>query len=161
MIVTEFDPLHRRGRIVLRPNASWTWRANLILLGTLVAVSASIATWFMLHGAWLILPFTVLEMSVVGGCLYWCVRRTHRQEVITFEPAEVRIERGHRRPEESFVYNRAWASFFERPAPHPWYEPRIGIRSHGKELIIGDFLNRSDKRRLASELRRMIRAIDG
>lgn len=161
MIVTAFDDEHRKGRIVLRPNASWTWQANLILLATLGATSMLVAGSFVLHGYWMVLPFSLLEVSVVGACLYYCVRRTHLQEVITFDPFEVCIERGHRRAEERYVYNRQWSRFLVHPPAHPWYEPTISIRSHGEELRIGDFLNRRDKSALARELRRMIAALDG
>ncbi len=160
MISTNFDHQRRTGRIVLRPNASWTWRANLVLLATLAMTSLVIAGSFLLRGLWMILPYSVLEVSVVGACLYYCVRRTHRQEVITFDPLEVCIERGHRHAEERYVYNRQWSRFLVRRPCHPWYEPTISIRSHGQELAIGDFLNRRDKARLTRELRRIITALD-
>ena len=35
------------GRIVLRPNYSWTWRYNLYLLYTLTAVSAAVGRGFL------------------------------------------------------------------------------------------------------------------
>ena len=86
MITSEFDNETRCGRIILRPNRSWTWRANTTFAATLMVVSLSIGIGFTWQGMWVILPFTVLELSILVACLYYCVRRTHQQEVLTFFP---------------------------------------------------------------------------
>ena len=160
MVVFDFDADARTGRIVLRPNRSWTWRANLVFLAVISVVSLIIGATFLLAGFWMILPFGVLEMSILGGCLWYCVRRTHRQEVLTFTGDELRIEAGIGQPETRHVFKRLFARFFVRRPRHPWYGTRIAVRSHGREVAIGDFLNPDDKKQLVSELRRMVDSLD-
>jgi uncharacterized membrane protein len=160
VITTEFDQSSSIGRIVLRPNRSWTWRANTYLVGTLMVISGSVATVFALQGMWLILPFTVLELSVLLACLYYCVRRTHTQEVLTFSPDYLDVERGIRAPETRTRYQRYFTRFFVRPPLHPWYRKRVSVCCRGTEFEIGSFLNDDEKDDLIAELRTMIRQLD-
>ncbi len=160
MIVSEFDPASCEGRILLRPNRSWTWRANIMLVGTLMAVSGTMATVFAYQGMWLILPFTALEMSVLLACLYYCVRRTHQQEVLTFSPEHLVYERGVGKPDRRERFPRFFTRFFVRPPPHPWYRKRIALKCRDRELEIGGFLTSDEKDDLVVELQDMIRRLD-
>jgi uncharacterized membrane protein len=160
MIVSEFDETQVRGRIVLQPNHSWTWRANVLLVGTLMAVSGSVATLFAYQGMWLVVPFTFLEMLLLLACLYYCVRRTHLQEVLTFSPQHVVFERGVRRPQKCQEFERYFARFVVEAPSHPWYRKRIALRSHGRDLEIGSFLGSADKDRLIGTLQDMIQRLD-
>lgn len=156
MVSADYDDVSRTGRIILRPNRSWSWRANIAFVATLAAVSLTIALSFLLNGFWMILPFTLLELGLLAACLHYCVRRTHRQEVLTFSDDELLVEAGLRTPERRHVFKRLFARFCVRRPRHPWYGTRIAVRSHGEEIEIGDFLSGDDKRLLISELRRMI-----
>lgn len=156
MVSSSYDDHSRTGRIVLRPNRSWTWRANVVFLATITTVSLIIGTSFLLRGYWMILPFNLLELAVLAGCLWYCVRRTHRQEVLTFTDDELHIESGVDRPQDRQVFKRLFARFFVRRPRHPWYGLRIAVRSHGREVTIGDFLNPDDKAVLVTELQRMV-----
>lgn len=160
MIVSEFDQSSSVGRIVLRPNRSWTWRANAYLVATLMVVSGSVGVVFALQGMWLILPFTALEMGFLLGCLYYCVRRTHVQEVLTFSPEYLEVERGVRSPEVRTRFQRYFTRFFVRAPRHPWYCKRVSVCCRGTELEIGSFLNDDEKDDLVAALRNMIRQLD-
>ncbi len=156
MIAAQFDESDRIGRIVLRPNRSWTWRSNTYFLFTLTTVSAIVASWFTLRGLWVVLPFSVLEMSVLAACLYYCVRRTHQQEVLTFSVDELVIEKGHQKPERTYHFSRFFARFLVEPAKHRWYEPRIAVQSRGERVEIGRFLTADEKANLVNQLRVMV-----
>ena len=156
MIVADIDENSHTGIIILRPNNSWNWRANLLFLFILMAVSLSIAFGFLMAGAWVILPFSILELSVVAYCIYYCARQCSRQEVITISDFEVRIERGTRKPAAKETFQRMWAKFFVQTPRHPWDPVGLTIRSHGRESEIGSFLSRTDKRDLVSMLKRVV-----
>lgn len=156
MVEAELNEDTRTTRIILRPNQSWSWRANLYLLGTLVVISFSIGFAFLLAGAWVILPFSILEMFAVTVCLYYCVRQCHRQEVITITEHALRVERGGKRPVETWDYHRIWAKFMVRPARHPWDPAVVSIRCRGQDLEIGQFLSRRDKSDLVAQLRKVV-----
>ena len=84
------------GTIVLRPNQSWTWRYNLYLLYTLLAVSLLMGGFFVYVGAWVILPYSLLELSVLTACMYYCLKRAQRQEVIRVTEEHVTVEQGRK-----------------------------------------------------------------
>ncbi len=160
MIASEFDPLEERGRIVLRPNRSWSWRANIMLVGTLMAVSGSVATVFAYQGMWLVVPFTFVEMAGLLACLYYVTRRTHLQEVLTFSPDRVIFECGVRRPRRRYRFDRYFARFLVHEPAHPWYHKRVALRCRGRELEIGSFLTGTDRDRLVGALQDMIQRFD-
>lgn len=156
MIDAQIDDSSHTGQIILKPNASFTWQANLYLLYTLMAISLVVGVGFAIMGAWMILPYSVLELSILAVCIYLCVQKCNRQEVITVKEHEVLIEKGIRNPSETWSYHRLWAKFLVRPAKHPWDAQVVSIASHGKELELGSFLNRDDKIQLIALLKRVV-----
>lgn len=156
MVEATIDDNSRTGQIVLRPNLSWTWQYNLYLLYTLTTLSLMIGIGFMVVGAWVILPYSVLELSVLFACMYYCIKKCERQEVITVTDYLVKIERGTRTPSESWQYQRLWSNFMVQKPRHPWDPALVAIRSHGKELELGNFLSRGDKQELIRQLKRVV-----
>jgi len=156
LIAAHFDESDRVGQIVLRPNRSWTWQSNTYFIGTLIGISAIVATSFSLRGYWMVLPFSAREMGALTACLYYCVRRTHQQEVLTFSIDELVIEKGHRKPERVYHFSRFFTRFMVEPPAHPWYEPTIAVRSRDERVEIGRFLTRDEKKRLVTQLRWMV-----
>lgn len=155
MVVTDIDETSRTGIIILRPNHSWSWRANVLFLSVLMVVSMTIAIGFLFAGAWVILPFSLLEMTVVAFCIHYSVKQCKRQEVITISDYEVKIEQGIRGPSHVQTFIRMWATWFVQKPRHPWDPVSLVIRSHGQELEIGSFLNRRDKTDLVSQLKKV------
>ena len=160
MIAAEFDTTAASGRIVMRPNRSWSWRANLYLLGTLMVVSGGVGMVLALLGLWPVLPFTVVEGLVLLGCLYYCVRRTHTQEVLTFSPDYLLFESGIGRPRTRRLFQRYFTRVFVRPPSHPWHRQRIALCCRGQELEIGSFLTSEEKEDLITALREMIHRLE-
>lgn len=156
MVLTDIDDKTGTGIIVLRPNHSWSWRANLWFLAILLGVSLLIATAFLLVGAWVVLPFTLLEMTGLAICIHYCFRQCSLQEVITVSDNEVKIERGIRAPSEQETFQRMWSKFFVRSPKHPWDPMTLSVSSRGMETEIGAFLNRRDKSDLLEQLRRLL-----
>ena len=155
MVIADIDDKRRTGIIILRPDNSWSWRANLVFLSVLMLVSLAIALGFLMAGAWVVLPFSVLELSVVAGCVYYCAKQRSRQEVIRISDFEVRVERGIRKPATQESFRRLWSKFFVQTPRHPWDPVGLVIRSHGRESEIGSFLGRTDKRKLVAMLKQV------
>ena len=154
MVYSEFNPDTGNGLIILKPNNSATWRFNMTVVASLALVAILISTFFLLQGLWLIAPFSGLEVLALLGCLYLCARSNIQTEIIKFSPDKVVIEQGRTFAEKSWEYHRSWAKIFVRkPKGHP---DQIVIRSHGKELELGSFLNKHDKQKLVNKLRKII-----
>lgn len=160
MIAAEFDENAIRGQIVLKPNRSWTWRANTYLVGSLMVISGVIAGVFTVNGMWLVLPFTIIEMSVLSACLYYCVRRTHTTEILTLSKSTLVFERGVNKPTQRFDFDRYFSRFLVEAATHPWYRKRVNLRCREQQFEVGSFLSNDEKDHLISQLRHMIRRLD-
>lgn len=156
MVNADIDDRTHTGLIVLRPNASLSWQANLYVLYFLMVVSLTIGIGFALVGAWMILPYSLLEISVLSACIYVVVQKCNLQEVITVREHEVTIAKGIRVPNKTWKYQRLWAKFLVTPARRPWHEPRICITSHGEELELGSFLTEEEKQTLVQCLKRVV-----
>ena len=160
MIACQFDEEQVAGQIILQPNRSWTWRANAYFIGTLMLVSLMVASVLTVRGFWMVLPFTVLELSVLTGCLYYCVRRTHTMEVLKLTRERCVFERGINRPTQQFAFDRYFTRFFVNPPKYPWYSKSISLKCRDKELEVGQFLCDEDKDQLVRDLRSMIRRLE-
>ena len=160
MISCAFDERDSSACIILRPNRSWTWRANVYFIGTLMAVSLSMATAFTASGFWMILPFTVLEISALTACLYYCVRRTHTTEVLRLDRDALIFERGIRHPVLHLELERYFTRFFVQPARHPWYHKRIELKCRDRAIEVGRFLSDEEKDELVKNLRNIIYRLD-
>jgi uncharacterized membrane protein len=138
--------------VILRPNQSLTWRANLIVIGFLFIASLVVAIGFTLQGFWPILPFAGLELVVLTVAFY-CVGLARREcQVVRIGDGIVEIEKGRRLPGTHIEIPRHWARVSLRRASVAWYPSRLAIRSHGREVVIGEFLTEEERRTLAGDL---------
>ena len=143
---------HAECRFVLRPNRSLSWQGSLIFFFSLCLVSGIIAIGLALLGYWLVLPFTGLELLALGISLYVVARRCYQCEVICITGDAVPIEKGIEHPQERWTFSRIWARVVLERYPTSWYPSRLLIRSHGRAVEIGRFLNEEERQRLAGEL---------
>ncbi len=118
----------------------------------IVAVSMTIALGFYVTGLWLVLPFSGLEMLALGAALYAGAWRGERCEVISISERAVAVEKGRRCPDERHEFQRGWAHVILQSSTNNWYPSRLLIRSHGREVEVGAFLNEQERQGLAEEL---------
>ena len=156
MVTTDLDYNTLTGSILLQPNDSLSWKGNLWFLLLLSSLSLTIATSLMLAGAYLVLPFSLLEIIALAAGLYYCAWQRQRKEIITFTDYQVTIEKGYYQPQTTLHYHRIWAHFVVRQPSHPWEPHHLWIRSHGQEEELGKFLSREDKKILITQLRAFI-----
>lgn len=170
MIRSTFDAESASAIIVLQPNRSWTWRANLYLIGSLMLVSLSVGLVLLYLGYWLILLFTTLEIGFLTACLHYCVSRTHRQEVLRFSSDRLVIETGSRQPQEQVNVQRFFARFFVQPAQRRGQSKSVALRcqypqknpnkNRKQEFEVGSFLGDAEKDQLVRLLQRTIQRLD-
>jgi len=150
------DDTARDAQFVIRPNRSFTWRQSWIAFGIVSATCLGVAAYWTAHGFWPVLPFAGLEVVVLGACMYRVSATGRETEVVSVGEATVAVEKGRHRPVERWEFPRAWATVALQGARHRWYPSRLVIRSHGREVGIGDFLNEEERVQLAGDLRRAI-----
>ena len=153
--VTAYDS-ERGGMIVLRPNQSMSWQAMKIFLGALLLLSLTIAISFLAQGYWLILPFTILEVSVVSFSFFYLLKRSQQQQVIELTQEDITISEGIRRPDRVWRWQRFFAKVIVNEPRYAWHPKRIEIRHQGDSIEIGSFLNVTEKEELINALGKLI-----
>jgi uncharacterized membrane protein len=128
------------------------WRTLVLLYVLMVFVCMTIALVFFRIGLTLVLPFSGLEMLALGAALYVTSRRGSVREVITINKKTVAVETGRARPEQRHEFQRPWAKVILERSWSDWHPSRLLIRSHGRQLEIGRFLNEQERRGLAEVL---------
>jgi len=156
MVSKTSDTTQDHCRYVIGPNHSLTWAQAKLIFAGLAAASLTAAVGFTLAGLWPILPFAGLELLGVGTCMYLCAGRGLHREVVTICGDTVQVEKGRRRPERRWSFPRAWAGVVMERPNIGWYPDRLFIRSHGRGVELGEFLNQEEKRQLARELSRSL-----
>ena len=146
---------------VVRPNQSMSWQGMLFAFSGMAAVIIGVGLTCFAIGLPLVLPFSGAEMIVLGTAFHLTARRGDVREVITISADGIAVEAGHCGPETRAEFQRHWARvFLEQPQPG-WYPSRLMIRSHGRGIEVGRFLNEQERRGLALELRAVLRRDEG
>jgi len=145
--------------LVIEPNRSMSWQTLVSLYVLMVFVSLVIGLAYFHIGLTLVLPFCGLEMLALGAALYVTSWRSSFREVITVDEESVAIESGRENPTHRQEFPRPWTQvILERSGG--WYPSRLLIRSHGRQVEIGRFLNEEERRGLAEALGKIIRPLE-
>lgn len=155
MVSSTVDTKHN-WRIVVRPNRSLTRRQLQLVFLVIAGICLSIASVFAVLGMWPVLPFAGAEVIAVGIGFYLSAVSGRETEVVSVNSDEVAVEKGRNRLTQRWVTQRAWAQIRLLPPRIRWYPTRLVIRSHGKEVELGAFLNEDERRQLAGTLRDVI-----
>jgi len=147
-------------RIVICPNCSLSLRGAALFFGGLCVFCFTLGGLLALKGMWPILPFSGLEMLLVGWALHASLARRYRSEIITLTDSDISVESRDRTRSRRTVFQRHWAQVkLRRPASrlHP---SRLTIESHGRQCELGSFLTDEERYGLALRLQRLIGRIN-
>ncbi len=118
----------------------------------LIALSGGIATGFLIAGAWLVLPFTGLELTLVAAVFWIAYRRGFDYELLVIDEERVELTRKRGAVESRFQFLRYWTRVELRRGVHRWHPSRLLIGSHGKRVEIGGCMTESERRALGKQL---------
>ncbi|MBE9559534.1 MAG: DUF2244 domain-containing protein [Proteobacteria bacterium] len=158
MIETSINKNTGLSTIVLKPNNSSSWQFNMKIVASLSFIAFFISSYLALQGLWLVFPFSFLAIGFLFICLYLRMRANIKTEVITFDENTVLVERGRYHAEKSWKYHRLWTKIFVKKPTIRGYPKKVFIRSRGKELELGSFLNKKDKEILIKDLKAAVYA---
>ena len=141
--------------VVSRRNDSlgsrWRWR----LFASLCALSFGLALVFAAFGAWLVLPYSALEMLVLYVAFRWIDRHATDWERVSVAGDRVTVERERGGVIARDEFNRYWTrgevqdNGFVRA-------PRLELRFAGKSIAVGEELSAAERTTLARNLRRVL-----
>ncbi len=156
MVETTINKGNGSATIVLRPNNSASWQFNMMIVASLAFIAFIMSAYLAFQGLWLVFPFAVLSVIFLFSCLYLRLRANLKIEVISFDENTVVVERGRYQAEKSWKYPRPWTKIFVKEPVNRGHLKQIFIRSHGKELELGSFLNKKDKEILIKDLKNIV-----
>jgi len=150
--------------IVARRNNSLGARQLWLVFGVLAAFSLALAFAFAVAGAWMVLPYSILELALVGLAFRLVVRRAGDWERLVVRGDRVIVERRAGGNRERREWNLCWLrvqcegggaeSAFHRFTA----EPVLTLAFAGEMWRFGDALPAAERVALARELRRLVAA---
>ena len=142
--------------IMVMPNRAMPWQHIMMIYLLISGVTISIAFGFFTQGLTLILPFAGLELLALGVVLYISAWRSNIKEVVNVTEEKIRIEIGQNAPEKTYELDKTWAKVVLERSWNNWYPSRLLLRSHGRQIEIGKFLNEQERQCLGAELKKVI-----
>lgn len=143
--------LTSRRHDAIGPRGRW-W-----LFASLCAISFGFALTFAAFGAWLVLPYSGLEMAALFWALHRFERRVADWERIAVCGDRVVVESERAGVRTRRVYNRLWlrVELEERGFGRP---PALALRYAGQRTAFGEALPVGERVRLIRDLRRVLAA---
>ncbi|MET0108226.1 MAG: DUF2244 domain-containing protein [Candidatus Thiodiazotropha sp.] len=141
--------------LVVQPNRSLTWNQSKWLFLLLALCIGLVGLYFLSLGAWLVLPFTGLEICIVGIAIYCHSFCAHSQEIIHIDDTYVRIS-DNRNRQAVKCFHKSWLKIIQNQDPKGWYPSRLLIGSHGEYIEVGKNLLEEEREMLANNLRNAI-----
>jgi uncharacterized membrane protein len=144
----EFCVVSRRNDLL---GPRWRWR----VYASLCIVSLGLALGLAAFGAWMVLPYSALEIAVLYLAFRWIERRATDWERVSVCGDLVIVERERAGARMRQEFNRYWARVevedggFNRP-------PRLRLRFAGQEVPFGEELPAAERAVVARNLRRVL-----
>ena len=140
--------------VVSRWNLSLPAKTRWRIFGLLATVSLTLAIAFAAAGAWMVLPYSVLELGILAGAFHYIERRAMEWERLTVSGDRVIVERFSGSTHERREWNRPWVraelteSGFGRPA-------RLMLCCGAEKWQFGDALPDRERSAIATQLKRL------
>lgn len=155
MVEVRNDAVRARTCILITPNRSLSWRANLQVLLFFCGVLGLIGAVFFSLGFWLILPFAGLELAALGAVLYLTSLKLSQRESIVIDARSVVVHRGRYKPELCGEFNRAHSRLEVHQAALKEIQS-IRIRANHRQIPVGDLLGAAEKQQLVEGLQNLL-----
>ncbi|KWE67734.1 hypothetical protein WL78_19680 [Burkholderia ubonensis] len=138
---------------LMKRNCSMSPRQFVLFYASLAGFSLAIAAMLMWKGAWLVMPFTGVELLAVGVAFAIYARHAVDYERIRLFPHRLVIERMNAEQLTQIEFNPRWVRV------EPGATPRDPIRlvSRGQTVVIGQHLAQYRRAQFADELRAALR----
>jgi uncharacterized membrane protein len=143
--------------VVLRPAPPLSPRVLLIILGIVTAMNAAFAIYFVLRGAWPMMPFMGADIALLAWAFRASTRAAKREEHVVLTPSLLAIAR---KSPEGAVSEVKLNPYWVRVdiADPPEHGSQLTLWSHGKGVRVGNFLPPLERASFAERLKSALRA---
>jgi len=156
MVSLTTDPGNQDMVITIQRNCSLSWGQTKLAFTVLFAIIISVAFYFIALGAWLVAPFSGLEIALLGAGLYLSAHSGAKREIIRISSKNVVVYRGSKAVQEIMRFPRSWARVSLSTDPNNWYPSKLLLRSHGNSIEVGSDLIEAERIKLAGDLNEML-----
>jgi uncharacterized membrane protein len=146
-------PVEAEFSVVSRRNSSLARRDRRTAFGLAAAASFAVALGFVVAGAWPVLPYSALEIALLGMAFLWVERRAGEWERVTVAGDRVIVERARRGRTDRREFNRRWLRVELHEARAR--EPQLLLRYAGEAMDFGSALPPARRVEVARALRRL------
>src|SRR4030095_8635812 len=140
--------------VVARRNDSLGRRPRWQVFGSLASVRRGLAARFAGVGAWPVLPYSVLEIVVLGCAFYYFERRAEDWERLTIAGDRVVVEQAGGGKRQRHEFNRYWLRVEVDPARFG-RSPQVMLRSGNDAWVFGSALPVAERVAVGTGLRRL------
>jgi uncharacterized membrane protein len=146
----------------LQRNCSLTPRQVAQAYAVLCTVSLGVALAFFVHGVWIVLAFSLLELACVGLALLLYARHALDRERIALTASCLLVECVQAEVRSQARLDPLWTRVLPPAEGMFSAGPRRGLitlESRGVRIEVGRFVNEAKRRQVARELRQALRQI--
>jgi uncharacterized membrane protein len=146
----------------LQRNCSLTPRQVARAYAVLCTLSLAVALAFFLHGVWIVLAFSLLELACVGLALLLYARHALDRERIALTASCLLVECVQAEVRSQARLDPLWTRVLppaDGASPAGARRGLITLESRGVRIEIGRFVNEAKRRQVARELRQALRQI--
>jgi uncharacterized membrane protein len=138
--------------VVVRRNNSLGRRQRWTVFAVLAGVSLALASAFAFAGAWPVLPYSILEITLLACAFRYIERKAEDWERVTIAGDRVIVERATAGRRERREFNRPWL----RIECGEGGTRALTLRYAGEAWEVGRALPAEERMALGAELRRML-----
>jgi len=128
----------------LLPNSSLSWQQTKYVIGAVACISFAIALFWSLNGAWLVLPFAGLEVSLFSYVCYRVCLNSYQQERLSISDSAIKVEWGKDAPKQRWTFSRRNCEWVVIRPRHSLSPHQIKLKADKQFLPIGAKLNKDD-----------------
>lgn len=140
--------------VTFKPNSSLSAYAKLRVILLLSIIPCIIGIGFTLIGVWLVLPFVGLELAALAYAFYYINLHEEDYESISIDGDKLIVETCYKGVVSKKMLNPYWTTLVKRESENG--ELHIGLKSHGKEIVIGKYLTKTQRETIAEQLQKRI-----
>ncbi len=142
---------------LMRRNCSFTPKQVGIFYLSMVCFSGLITAYFWWVGAWMVVPFTLIELSVLGIALLIYARHARDYEKITLQNSELIIELNLGYKKSLTQWNAPWVRVKDPESLHDRKKDLVILESGAQTISIGQFILAEKRHDLAKEIRQALK----
>lgn len=135
-------------RITLTPNRSLTWLQSKWVVAFIGAFCLTIAIVWSILGAWFVLPFAGLEVTLLALVMYLVSRASYQQQTVLFHKDNILVLKGSPNRCRQWCFVRNKTRVWWRETNHPEDVRQLFLGDDEQQIVIGDFLNLEDQQQL-------------